>query len=460
MVPTLAAVAGLTAIELRLYESPLSHDPITVATSLTVIGLIAYSRYFLRLRWLTATNVYLVLFWMFHFGLTFTVVLFPGVLLKFEDFEIDWLVWPNVRVGMLLGLIGAAGFVLGAGFFARGPVTEAVPATDRDRGIYVGGWLIMLVGTIASIVFVALNVGLAAIYAEGYPRFLQLSSTTMLGTLLGLANLGCLFAVCGAQGREWIKPMAVWGVCMALPVLILGARSGPMISLVGFAVVLSYGGVRLNRALLAGAVLVSMIAIPAIESFRNVGFANRSGVDWTDVAPVDTLTELGGSLRATMSYVDWIERGDSYLFGATYWAPFDRQILTRLIPGREPIPVEDDERLPGRLMAEREGPFGASATGEAYYNFGAVGPFLVLTVLGALFGWLERAAPTSVSGRVSMGAVMFALFFHIRGDWLAVPATIGEGLALMVCCQMVGRFVLLRRGQQVGHSSAQAVANG
>ena len=82
VIPTLAAVAGLTAIELRLYESPQSYNPITVATSVTVIALIAYSRYVLQLKWLSASNVYLALFWMFHFGLTFPAVLFPDVLLE------------------------------------------------------------------------------------------------------------------------------------------------------------------------------------------------------------------------------------------------------------------------------------------------------------------------------------------------------------------------------------------
>ena len=63
--------------------------------------------------------------------------------------------------------------------------------------------------------------------------------------------------------------------------------------------------------------LAALVGIPAIEAFRNVGFANRDSVNWTDVTPVDTLTELGGSLQATMAYVDWIEKGDPYLLGGT-----------------------------------------------------------------------------------------------------------------------------------------------
>ena len=177
-VTTLVALAGLTAIELRLYESPLSYGPVTIVSSLAVLGLIAYARYFVGLSWLSASVVYLLLFWTFHFGMTFTTVLFPDVLLKFEDWQLEWLAWPNVRVGMLLGVIGAAGFLLGSGLFAKRPSVSAPEAGDREWGIYVGGWLIMLGGIGSSWLFVALNVG-TAVFAEGYLSFLALSGSTM-----------------------------------------------------------------------------------------------------------------------------------------------------------------------------------------------------------------------------------------------------------------------------------------
>jgi hypothetical protein len=168
-------------------------------------------------------------------------------------------------------------------------------------------------------------------------------------------------------------------------------------------------------------------------------------VDWTDITPVDAFMELGGSLRATMAHVEWIEKGDPYLLGATYWAPFDRQIFTRVIPGREQIALEDDARLPQTLMDEREGAVGGSVTGEAYYNFGPIGPFVVLTFVGVLFGWSETLAMRSVAGCVTLGIVMSPFLLHIRGGWLPVPATIAEGLILLACCQFVGQFVLPRQ---------------
>ena len=110
-----------------------------------------------------------------------------------------------------------------------------------------------------------------------------------------------------------------------------------MITLLTFFVLLTKLGVQFRRSLMIGIVAVASVLIPSIYAFRQVGFANRSDVNWTDVTPLDTLMELGGSLQSTRAYVDWIESGDPLLLGASYWAPVDRQILTRVIPGREPI---------------------------------------------------------------------------------------------------------------------------
>jgi hypothetical protein len=445
---TLVMTVALVAIGLRLYDSPDGHAPIAMATGLAGIGLIAYARYFLGLRWLSASVVYLMLFWMFHFGMTFTATLIPSVLTRLEDYEIEWLYWPNVRFAMILGVIGAAGFVFGVGFFAGRSSTAIARPSKRahDPGLYIGGWLIMLIGIATSVVVVARYVGLE-IFSVGYMSFLAMAQSTTLGTALGLSHLGCLLAVCGAGGRLWLKPLAAWGVCIALPTLLLGSRSGAMISLVGFAVVLTHRGVRFRRGLLAAAVLTFFVGIPAIQAFRIVGFANRSAVNWTDVTPLDTFMELGGSLRATKAFVDWIEEGDSYLLGLTYWAPFDRQVLVRVLPFREPIPYEQDERVPQRMMGRREGSFGGSATGEAYYNFGPFGPFMFCACVGALFGWLEKRWVMTPAGCVALGIVMFVFYFHIRGDWLTIPATIAEGLALLACCFISGRLIESRAGR-------------
>jgi hypothetical protein len=129
------------------------------------------------------------------------------------------------------------------------------------------------------------------------------------------------------------------------------------------------------------------------------------------------------------------------LLGASYWAPVDRQILSRVIPGREAIAYQQDERIPIRLMDEREGAIGGSATGEAFYNFGALGPVLYFGSLGILFGWLQRTPASPYSAAV-MGVILLVLCFNIRSDWLAVPAQIGQGLLLVACCYLVDLFAV------------------
>jgi hypothetical protein len=277
----------------------------------------------------------------------------------------------------------------------------------------------------------------------------QLLRATWLPNFIELSQLGCLLALCGAAGRRWRWPAAVWACLVAFPMLLIGSRATAMIPLVVFAVTLVNRGVRLRASVVWATMLVASVAVPAVYAYRVVGFANRGQVDWTDVSPLDTVIEMGGSLQATRAYVDWIGGGDPHLLGASYWAPIDRQVLVRVIPGREPIAYADDERIPLRLMDEREGAIGGSATGEAYYNFGPAGPALYFAAVGLLFGWLHRRHAHTPYGAAALGVVMLAFFFNIRSDWLAVPSQLGQGLALIALCYAGGTLVAARVARPV-----------
>ena len=94
-----------------------------------------------------------------------------------------------------------------------------------------------------------------------------------------------------------------------------------------------------------------------------------------------------------------------------------------------------------RLMDQRDGAIGGSATGEAFYNFGAIGPVLFFASVGILLGWLQQTRASPYSAAV-LGVVMLTLYFNIRSDWLAVPAQIGQGLLLVAFCYLVDLFVV------------------
>lgn len=440
-------LAVAVALSYGAYEPSEVHDAIALASGLAALALIAYARYGLGLPWLSASLVYLLLFWMFHFGLVFTAALDPGVLASLQDWELEWLYWPNVRLAMLLGVLGAAGFVAGLAATASGgtPVPAAVPPPAYDPSLYGVGWILML-GGIGGAVFTLLAGGGLGVLGLSYAEFRNgVLGVGHFQTFLDLSQLGCVLALCGADRRRWARPLAVWSPLAGL-MLLVGLRTEAMVPAVAFVIVLAHRGIRFRRRVLLTAVVVSMIVIPAIRTIRNVGFSNRAEVDWTSVSPLETFTELGGTLRAVKAYIDWIEQGDEHLLGATYWAPFDRQILVRLVPGREPIPYEEDERLPERHI-EREGAVGLAATGEAYYNFGPAGPFIYFTFLGALFGWLERRAWSTPYHCAALGIVMGIFYFNIRSHWLFVPAQTAIALVPLAFCYLLRRAAGMHRAR-------------
>jgi hypothetical protein len=392
---------------------------------------------------------------MFHYGLAFTAAVLPGVLtsprlLGSRDnwaTDIGWLYWPNVRMSMILGVIGAAGF-MSTLTLTRGRLhRHATPtAIEHDIPLYTVGWLVMLagVGDAAAAVIAHGGVGVLAMgYEEFRSTFL---GPTRLQIAVDIAQLGCLLAICGGGGRRWMWPLATWSATIGLLMLLSGHRNETMIPLLSFALVLKYRGVRLHSGLVVTAVVTALFVIPALKTIREVGVANRARVEWSDVSPLETVTELGGTLRALKTYVDIVEQGDPYLLGASYWAPFDRQVLVRLLPGRERIPYDEDVRIPGRLLPRREGAVGTSATGEAYANFGAIGPFIFFACVGVLFGCLERRAARSAYASACIGIVMILFYFNIRSEWLALPAQASVSLLVVAFC--LGLHTLHRHPDQ------------
>jgi hypothetical protein len=412
------------------------HDVVALACGIGVIGLIAYVRYALGCPWLSASTVYLMLFWMFHYGLAFPAALAPDVLLSWDAWDIAWLHWPNVRMAMILGVVGASGFVFGLGITSRRfprPARIDVPG-HHDAALYGVGWLVMLAGIAGTAAALAMHGGLG-VFAMSYEEFREtLLSGRLLQSGVDVSQLGCLLAICGAGGRRWVTPLAAWGASIGLLMLVIGMRSEAMVPVVSFAIVLVCRGNRLPRGLLAAGVAAAFVAMPAIKTFRQVGLTNRDLVNWTRISPLDTFTELGGTLRAAKTYVDVVEQDGIYLLGASYWAPFDRQVIARLMPHRERVPYEEDERIPGRLVPEREGAVGTSATGEAYANFGPFGPFVYFALVGALFGWLERQAVAGPYGCACLGIAMMLFYFNIRSEWLALPAQATVALIAVGIC--------------------------
>ena len=162
-----------------------------------------------------------MLLWIFHFGYTFTAVLVPSVLTKSLDDEVEWLAFESTRLSMILGVLGAAGFVAGIGLFPWRPTrASSAPQIPAQNSLYVIGWLI-LVSAIAWLILLLVQYGGLAVFTMTY---LEYRATVLNGSMMPMATelsqLGCLMAVCGGGGKRWVKPVAVWSVTVGLTTLL------------------------------------------------------------------------------------------------------------------------------------------------------------------------------------------------------------------------------------------------
>jgi hypothetical protein len=444
LVPVHFAVIGLFILGIALlivtqsYEAAGNQNLLTVASGLVLLALVFYARYALGFPWLSASLMYLILLWVFHFGLSFPAALDPGVLATMQEWEVAWLFAPAARLAMLLATLGGAAFVAGAALFApRGGHAARETPHEGVRVLRLVGWTLMVAGMAGSMFFLA-RYGGTGLFSISY---VELMATVMEETRMRLAmdaaQLGCLLAICGAEPARALRPLLAWAP-FGVVLLILGFRTDAIVPAAAYTIVLAHRGVHLPRGLLISGLLAFLVVIPVIRNLRTVGFEHRSELSWEEVSPLGTFTEFGSTLRAAAVYIDWIEGGEDFQMGAGYWAPIDRQVLGRLMPWRGVPPYETDPRIPQRNI-QTVGAIGLSATGEAYYNLGAFGPFLFYGCIGVLFGWLDRHAGASPYRAAMLGIAMLVLFFNIRGAWLPVPARIVVGLMILAVCHVLGR---------------------
>jgi hypothetical protein len=433
----LLLAAAFAAVYLGLYEPEASLQALSVACGLASIGVILHARYILGFAWLSASVLALLQMWCYQFGLVFTAAIMPAVLNDFPSRQIRWLYFEETRLAILLSILAMGGLALGMALVAGKPAATVPRDTSwpESRLLRQVGWGIMALG-LAGCTWVLMRAGGPGVFRMTYIQFATEVNPALL-PMIQISQFGCLLAIVGSPGRTWVQPLAVWAA-FGVAFLLLGLRNEALVPLTGFVAVLTRRGVRFQKLVVWIVLGTILFLVPAIRVFRTVGFANRQSVNWTQVTPLETFVELGGTLRASRAYITWIKDGDELLYGATYWAPFDRHFLRFLAGGRRIAP-EQDPRIPGARMVEREGAVGTSTVGEAYYNFGVPGPVIYFTAIGLLLGWLDRRAAGSHFGLASMGWIIMVIYWSIRGQFLAVPAQITAGLLLILMCKLLSR---------------------
>ena len=402
----------------------------------------------------SAPFAYLAVFWVFHFGLVFSYAIGTSLVEDEARHIYAWFFYAQARAAIVQACLGLAAFVTGAYAVslarrfvggAEGPAWRADAPGDAvlRHDLTWAGLLCVALGA-AGWVAVSVAQGGVGLLVSDYETFLS-TTARMPPTMAYFAiGVGMTLLALGERGSVRLAGFAVFGA-WALVAFPLGLRGEVLFPLVTALVVAARRRLPLSTVRVTVLALGLLVAIALVKDLRQTGVANAGGTSSESVNPLAALTELGSSLRPVYEVVTWADQGEEPMYGATYWAPFDRAV-TGVVPLWKRVPAEQDDRIMNVVVARRVGQIGFSVVAEAYRNFGQAGVIVVMALIGALLAWMESWPATPTRAAV-LGLVMVELLFQVRNDFIAVPMQVGMGVALVLAVRFAAGY---GRGGETG----------
>ncbi len=372
------------------------------------------------------SSIYLSVFSLFHFGVVYSFTLAgDSALTNFNTSK--WFYSPDVPLAIAVALAGMASFYGCSQLrWRRAP---PLPASRADRlGTAAGpaGFLIV-VFALAWWFYSAIHAGGPSLLLAAYNEFLRATKYENISLSYFLLGIGMSLLVASPQ-RGWMRAGFVCFGLWAIIALPLGLRGEVLFPLAGAAALMAKHKQPMSGFKALVGVALALVMIDFLRQLRQFGISGV-GEAFLELQPTDALLELGSSLLPTVRVIEWLDSGDPYMNGATYWAPLDRA-LYHLIPGSTRLDAEDDMRIMNVLVMQRVGPIGFSPIAEAFYNYGRFAVVAFMGITGLLVGWLDRwkATPVRIA---AAGAIVFPLLIQIRNTFVSTPSWIVIGLAIV-----------------------------
>lgn len=370
-----------------------------------------------RRRIWSIPGTYFVVLCLFHFGIPITASF--GLLAdNFREYIVGWYYSPSTNYAIVLACMGLVSGILGVCIAHLLPEiqtpTESSASDAYEKlatrvglllvALSVIGWLWLLVGTNG-----------LAILASPYASYLEAKTTlNLIGwTYFGLC-LGMVFLAASRPsfGRTFGFVLCIVYGMIALP---MGLRGEILFPLGATLVVLARKRVLISTFQTVTLLIVALSTISALRDIREVGLGKLE-LSEIQISPVAGINELGSSLRPVTEVVRWHEvMGEDFVYGASYLAPLERQ-LVYVFPGWRRMPGYLDERLLSVWIQNRVGAIGFSPIAEGYRNFGIVGVILAMFLTGLLLGRMELW-PVDIVHELVVGTVFVPILIQTRNDF-------------------------------------------
>jgi hypothetical protein len=398
-----------------------------VVSGLLAAAIIFFFKRSQCLGWLSPPVIYMVIFWLFHFGLIVPGAIAPGILFAFIPSYLRFFMWPEATIAVLASLLFIAAFSLGALRKRNGEKPPGTMTRSKAPELIMAGWVSLIVGFGLFAAFL-LKFGITTFFIS-YEDFFFLSSSPT--TSIFVITYGLILILIGGSS---LRTFMVLGVTIYLPVFFImmasGSRTGPLFSIVVLVLVMGLQGVRLPRLLLIGGAVLMLIMTATIRDYRLTGLGTtlRTYTSLSIGDPVEGMTELGGSLCPVIVTVDYL-RENPLFYGETYLYPFYRQVAR--IVGKDPGSLTSDRRFIAQHITQIYGAIGYSTVAEAYANGRLIGVALFAVAWGMGLRFLMKKA-SSPYGMALLAVVLIPMMSNIRNSFIYVPAWIFVGALPLV----------------------------
>lgn len=390
----------------------------------------------------SASSVYLLIFCMFHFGAVIPLALGFVPSHELQHSLSRWFDRSYTHTATLLALLGVFTYAIGVhGAFLlkkKGDQDRESNIEEVRKSLALSGFVLLLSGIIIWFVIVFSSGGLGLVFGSyrDYLDFAALPSVGYISYAYFAIGLGFPLLVSTPPSRikhGGIILFSLWSV-IAVP---LGLRGEVLFPLATTGIILARQrtfSTSIGRAVLIG--IIVLLLITAVRQVRQVGMSQYSALTEVRLDPVDSLVEMGSSLRPVTEVLVWEAAGEEYIMGSSYWAPLER-FIRRIIPGIPRIPAEQDNRLMNILVQKRVGPIGFSPIAEAYRNFGYIGVGLFMLLIGFVMGKLDQW-PTNSVRDAYLAVILVPFLIQIRNDFTPIPFQLLTGFFVVRFAVMIG----------------------
>jgi hypothetical protein len=387
----------------------------------------------------SASFLFILCFSLFNLGLTPFVALGIAVpTFGLGTYDTNWLfstAFPRglalATLGLLCLLVGTSlGRLLGHGQLVK-PDRQVRSETEDALMAHLGTPGAVLMGFAVFAFFtIALTHGGPGVFTSGYANWLDSTQGAPLPYVYALIGFGTGILAISKKSQSRNLGFFFF-VVYGLAALLIGLRGEVFFPVVSAMVMGAFRFRLLNGKRLLAVLIVGLLLISGIRTFRDVGFPdvtarsiNTTGVSFN---AVDGLAELGYSLRPSVVVIQWQEQGQPGLDGASFESPFVRLAHSALPLLGHNTPVKSDPDILNSVVLQRVGPIGFSQIAEGYDNWGTAGVIGFLLLIGLGLAWID-CSPSRTSSLLIRNSVFVPLLLEVRNTFTPVPAQILLGL--------------------------------